>query len=72
MGSFRQREQAALGPWSGASDFFQSLLVQRRIQMIHVPLRYLLGFTLIFPFKADRFEWIDALDFKSLFTLQRN
>ena len=36
-------------------------LVQRRIQKIHVPLHYLIGFASIFPSKADRFEWIDAL-----------
>ena len=50
------------GVWAGA-DFIWSknALVQRRIQIIHVPLHYLLVFTSIFPLKANRFEWIDAL-----------
>ena len=53
------------GVWAGA-DFVWSknALVQRRIQMIHVLLHYLLGFASIFPFKADRFEWIDALEMR--------
>ena len=36
-------------------------LVQRRIQTIHRPLHYLFGFASISPFKAERFEGIDAL-----------
>ena len=38
------------------------MLVQRRIQMIHKPLHSLFSFASIFPLKAERFEWIDALD----------
>ena len=39
----------------------QNALVHRRIHRIHLTVRYLVGFASIFPFKAERFEWIDAL-----------
>ena len=35
--------------------------MHRRIQKIHLTVHYLVGFASIFPFKAERFEWIDAL-----------
>ena len=36
-------------------------LVRRHLQTIHLTVHYLIGFASIFPFKAERFEWIDAL-----------
>ena len=41
----------------------------QRLQFIHLTARYLIGFASIFPFKAERFEGIDALDLVPFTTL---